>query len=51
MNVDENEMETNAIISDDGRVVLFRALITDISCNLSLEQFPFDQVYFKALFR
>ncbi|PAV86757.1 hypothetical protein WR25_06394 [Diploscapter pachys] len=43
MNVDENEMETNAIISDDGRVVLFRALITDISCNLSLEQFPFDQ--------
>ncbi|CAI5450706.1 unnamed protein product [Caenorhabditis angaria] len=43
MNVEENEMETNAIIDYDGRVMLFRSMITDISCNLNLQQFPFDQ--------
>ncbi|CAD6186906.1 unnamed protein product [Caenorhabditis auriculariae] len=43
MNVEENEMETNAIVNHDGRVMLFRSMITDISCNLNLQQFPFDQ--------
>uniref|UniRef100_A0A1I7UEQ7 Neur_chan_LBD domain-containing protein n=1 Tax=Caenorhabditis tropicalis TaxID=1561998 RepID=A0A1I7UEQ7_9PELO len=43
MNVEENEMETNAIVDNTGRVMLFRSMITDISCNLNLQQFPFDQ--------
>ncbi|ULT92251.1 hypothetical protein L3Y34_009775 [Caenorhabditis briggsae] len=43
MNVEENEMETNAIVDHTGRVMLFRSMITDISCNLNLQQFPFDQ--------
>ncbi|CAB3397306.1 unnamed protein product [Caenorhabditis bovis] len=43
MNVEENEMETNAIIDYQGNVMLFRSMITDISCNLNLQQFPFDQ--------
>uniref|UniRef100_A0A8R1HT71 Neur_chan_LBD domain-containing protein n=2 Tax=Caenorhabditis japonica TaxID=281687 RepID=A0A8R1HT71_CAEJA len=43
MNVEENEMETNAIVDSSGRVMLFRSMITDISCNLNLQQFPFDQ--------
>ncbi|CAI4222723.1 unnamed protein product [Auanema sp. JU1783] len=43
MNVEENEMETNAIVNNTGHVMLFRSLITDVSCNLNLEQFPFDQ--------
>ncbi|GMT09593.1 hypothetical protein PFISCL1PPCAC_890, partial [Pristionchus fissidentatus] len=43
MNVAENEIETNAIIQNTGEVMLFRSMITDITCTLSLEQFPFDQ--------
>ena len=43
MNIEENELETNAIIDQYGQVMLFRSLITDVSCNLNLEQFPFDQ--------
>lgn len=44
MNVEDNEMETNAIIKSNGEVTLFRAMITDIACSLSLSLFPFDQV-------
>ncbi|KHN77475.1 Neuronal acetylcholine receptor subunit alpha-10 [Toxocara canis] len=43
MNVGENELETNAIIEYNGRVMLFRSMITDITCNLNLRDFPFDQ--------
>uniref|UniRef100_A0AC35GMB4 Uncharacterized protein n=1 Tax=Panagrolaimus sp. PS1159 TaxID=55785 RepID=A0AC35GMB4_9BILA len=43
MNVKENELQTNALINFDGSVSLFRAIITDISCSLSLHRFPFDQ--------
>uniref|UniRef100_A0A914VJX9 Uncharacterized protein n=1 Tax=Plectus sambesii TaxID=2011161 RepID=A0A914VJX9_9BILA len=43
MNVEENELETNAVIHNDGRMMLFRSLITDITCNLDLTYFPFDQ--------
>lgn len=43
MNVKENELQTNALIQYDGQVSLFRAIITDVSCQLSLQRFPFDQ--------
>uniref|UniRef100_A0A915ERH7 Neurotransmitter-gated ion-channel ligand-binding domain-containing protein n=1 Tax=Ditylenchus dipsaci TaxID=166011 RepID=A0A915ERH7_9BILA len=43
MNVKDNEMQTNALVRNDGRVSLFRAIITDITCNLNLHRFPFDQ--------
>uniref|UniRef100_A0A7E4VAS9 Neur_chan_LBD domain-containing protein n=1 Tax=Panagrellus redivivus TaxID=6233 RepID=A0A7E4VAS9_PANRE len=43
MNVADNEMQTNALIQFDGRVSLFRAIITDVSCSLFLHRFPFDQ--------
>lgn len=46
MNVEENELETNAIIKSNGDVTLFRSMITDITCQLSLKDFPFDQVGF-----
>uniref|UniRef100_A0A915ECN0 Neurotransmitter-gated ion-channel ligand-binding domain-containing protein n=1 Tax=Ditylenchus dipsaci TaxID=166011 RepID=A0A915ECN0_9BILA len=39
MNVEDNEMETNAIIKYNGEVTLFRAMITDIACSLSLSLF------------
>lgn len=43
MNVRESEMMTNALVQHDGRVSLFRAIITDITCHLNLHRFPFDQ--------
>ncbi len=43
MNVRDNEMLTNVLVRNDGRVSLFRAIITDITCNLNLHRFPFDQ--------
>ncbi|KAH7731182.1 CRE-ACR-17 protein [Aphelenchoides avenae] len=43
MNVKDNEMQTNALVHSDGSVSLFRAIITDITCNLNLHRFPFDQ--------
>uniref|UniRef100_A0A9J2Q7N8 Neurotransmitter-gated ion-channel ligand-binding domain-containing protein n=1 Tax=Ascaris lumbricoides TaxID=6252 RepID=A0A9J2Q7N8_ASCLU len=43
MNVEENELETNAILEYNGSVILFRSMITDITCNLNLRDFPFDQ--------
>ena len=53
MNVEENELETNAIIESNGRVMLFRSLITDITCHLDLTYFPFDQarVYILTFFK
>lgn len=45
MNVKENEMETNVLVDNTGSVVLFRSMITDITCNLDLTYFPFDQVF------
>uniref|UniRef100_A0A915CH68 Neurotransmitter-gated ion-channel ligand-binding domain-containing protein n=1 Tax=Parascaris univalens TaxID=6257 RepID=A0A915CH68_PARUN len=42
-NVEENELETNAILEYNGSVILFRSMITDITCNLNLRDFPFDQ--------
>ncbi|XGW03751.1 hypothetical protein V3C99_015146 [Haemonchus contortus] len=43
MNIRENEMQTNVQIEHTGRISLFRALITDITCDLRLERFPYDQ--------
>uniref|UniRef100_A0A914C479 Uncharacterized protein n=1 Tax=Acrobeloides nanus TaxID=290746 RepID=A0A914C479_9BILA len=43
MNVKENEMQTNALLQYDGNVSLFRAIITDITCDLQLYMFPYDQ--------
>ncbi|CAD5226232.1 unnamed protein product [Bursaphelenchus xylophilus] len=43
MNVDDNELETNAVIRSDGRVSVYRAMVTQITCQLTLENFPFDQ--------
>ncbi|KAF7635501.1 hypothetical protein Mgra_00005040 [Meloidogyne graminicola] len=43
MNIHESEMMTNALVQNDGRVSLFRAVITGISCHLNLHRFPFDQ--------
>ncbi|VDO71588.1 unnamed protein product [Heligmosomoides polygyrus] len=43
MNIRENEMQTNVQIEHTGRISLFRALITDVTCDLRLERFPYDQ--------
>ncbi|KIH64957.1 Neurotransmitter-gated ion-channel ligand binding domain protein [Ancylostoma duodenale] len=43
MNIRENEMQTNALIQHTGHISLFRALITDVTCDLRLERFPYDQ--------
>ncbi|EPB70551.1 Neurotransmitter-gated ion-channel ligand binding domain protein [Ancylostoma ceylanicum] len=43
MNIRENEMQTNALIQHTGHISLFRALITDVTCDLRLEMFPYDQ--------
>ncbi|VDL73344.1 unnamed protein product, partial [Nippostrongylus brasiliensis] len=43
MNIRENEMQTNVQIDHTGRISLFRALITDVTCDLRLERFPYDQ--------
>lgn len=44
MNIEENELMTNAILKSDGGIMLFKAVITDISCNFDMTYFPFDQV-------
>lgn len=48
MNVEENELDTYAIINYKGEVTLFRSMITDVTCEFSyrLKDFPFDQVCF-----
>jgi hypothetical protein len=43
MNIDDNQMETNAVIKSDGRVSVYRAMITQITCLLTMDDFPFDQ--------
>ena len=43
LNIEDNELETNSLITNRGEVTLFRAMITDITCTLSLSLFPFDQ--------
>ncbi|KAI6239241.1 Acr-18 [Aphelenchoides fujianensis] len=43
MNVEQNELETNAMVNSRGDVILFRAMISSITCTLSLATFPFDQ--------
>uniref|UniRef100_A0A1I7XMR4 Neur_chan_LBD domain-containing protein n=1 Tax=Heterorhabditis bacteriophora TaxID=37862 RepID=A0A1I7XMR4_HETBA len=43
MNIRENELQTNVLIENTGRISLFRAIITDVTCDLRLERFPFDQ--------
>lgn len=44
MNIQENELETNVILHSNGSVLLFKAVITDISCKFDMKYFPFDQV-------
>nr|AAR98634.1 acetylcholine receptor, nicotinic, alpha 9 like (58.1 kD) alternative variant a [Caenorhabditis elegans] len=43
MNIKENEMQTNVQIEHTGKISLFRAIITDITCDLQMEKFPYDQ--------
>jgi hypothetical protein len=43
MNVRENELSTNAVLNYTGGVLLFRAVITKITCNLDMTYFPFDK--------
>uniref|UniRef100_A0A914VKH5 Uncharacterized protein n=1 Tax=Plectus sambesii TaxID=2011161 RepID=A0A914VKH5_9BILA len=43
MNVRENELHTNVLIEHTGKISLFRAIITDITCSLDMQRFPFDQ--------
>ncbi|KAK6048447.1 hypothetical protein COOONC_14049 [Cooperia oncophora] len=43
MNIRESEMQTNVQIEYNGRISLFRALMTDVTCDLRLERFPYDQ--------
>jgi hypothetical protein len=40
MNIDDNLMETNAVIKSDGRVSVYRAMITQITCLLEMDDFP-----------
>ena len=44
MNIKENELLTNVEVSYTGKISLFRAIITDITCDLQLDRFPYDQV-------
>uniref|UniRef100_A0AC34PYT4 Neurotransmitter-gated ion-channel ligand-binding domain-containing protein n=1 Tax=Panagrolaimus sp. JU765 TaxID=591449 RepID=A0AC34PYT4_9BILA len=45
MNVKDNELDTFAIVNHRGDVILFRSMITDVTCEFSyrLKDFPFDQ--------
>ncbi|KAI6218179.1 Acr-17 [Aphelenchoides fujianensis] len=43
MNVEDNQLETNAVIKSDGRVSVYRAMVTQITCSLVMDLFPFDQ--------
>lgn len=44
MNIKENELLTNVEVSHTGKISLFRAIITDVTCDLQLDRFPYDQV-------
>ncbi|KAK0410172.1 hypothetical protein QR680_004993 [Steinernema hermaphroditum] len=43
MNVKDNEMQTNVLVQHTGRISLFRAIITDVTCDLDMQRFPYDQ--------
>ncbi|CAB3397605.1 unnamed protein product [Caenorhabditis bovis] len=43
MNIKGNEMQTNVQIENTGKISLFRSIITDITCDLQMEKFPYDQ--------
>lgn len=45
MNVEETEIETNAIVKNDGSISVYRAFITKVTCAFSMEKFPFDEVF------
>lgn len=47
MNVEESQMSTNAVLNYTGGIMLFSAIITDITCGLDMSDFPFDQVRLK----
>jgi hypothetical protein len=44
MNVEENQISTNVLLSYTGEVSLFSAVITEITCGLDMTAFPFDLV-------
>uniref|UniRef100_A0A914VJZ7 Neurotransmitter-gated ion-channel ligand-binding domain-containing protein n=1 Tax=Plectus sambesii TaxID=2011161 RepID=A0A914VJZ7_9BILA len=50
MNVRENELSTNAVLNYTGGVLLFRAVITKITCNLDMTYFPFDKQVCSMMF-
>ncbi|KAI6197346.1 hypothetical protein M3Y94_01212900 [Aphelenchoides besseyi] len=43
MNIEDNQLETNAVIKSDGRISVYRAMVTQITCLLNMDSFPFDQ--------
>ena len=43
MNLKDNQLDTYVMIENGGMVTLFRSIITDITCNLEMTYFPFDQ--------
>lgn len=36
MNIQENELTTNAVLNYTGDVICFRSIITKITCNLEM---------------
>lgn len=44
MNVEENSLSTNVVLAHTGQMILFSAVITEITCGLDMAGFPFDQV-------
>jgi hypothetical protein len=36
MNIEDNQLETNAVIKSDGRVSVYRAMVTQITCLLTM---------------
>lgn len=44
MDLRANQMDTNAVVNHTGGIMLFSALITDITCNIDMTWFPFDVV-------
>jgi hypothetical protein len=50
MNIDDNLMETNAVIKSDGRVSVYRAMITQITCLLEMDDFPVRLIVCPSVF-
>lgn len=46
MDLRANQMRTNAVVNYTGDIMLFSALITDITCNIDMTWFPYDVVGF-----